>query len=995
MKKAIFSIIAILFYINVFSDTANITVNNNNNLNPYSPYQAFGVNTGEWESYSNLLYPNVWQFQAAGFKLIRFPGGSNSNEYHWNGNGSYDSNSVWTVTGSPDPTSFSSGFINLSIHRGSTSVGYGHPAMVTDGNPATEWLSYPNETTPQWIYLTITAQPVNGITIDWDSNTYATQYKVQYSNGGCWNGTGQWAYNDTAWTDTSLGTVSGTGGQANLNFNTVSAQYIRVLCLSSSVPTNQYAIGEIYLYYGSTTITVNVNSVTQTASVSSSVALGDVNNSANNPANMDFEQFMSICRSMTPPAEPLITINFFTGTTQEAADWVYYANKTRGYGIKYWEIGNENWGNWEAGGPVNSQMYARRFLAFYDAMTAVDPTIMVLPQFVNVTAYENVTLDASCPVDQYSYYIEDFLNYLSGKGRLSDLQGISVHEYPGYQTATEAQELTPTSINFWDSSQGLSPLKTWMSQYGISVPIWLTEYNDGIDSAVTNHYSDSIFISSFFLDYLKNGGNYGCLFDDFGTPGPGQYTPNIYSDFGCLEGGGLSGSEDIYRYQPRSSYWSMWMLSNKFSAADALGNTLIGTTCDNPGLIVYANKRGDRKVSVILINTSTTNTTTANVTISNFSPNPAADVTTFSPQQYSWVANGTQSYANPDTQPVSSQINNVTSSGFNYSVAPYNIVLVTMYDSTQPTFTPSYTPTPGPTMTFTPTPIAYGGSMVDDCGNESTVDLWGGAWDSYGDTLGSVWSPYFFNAKTYGNVLGYQCYYSMVTGTVSSNSGAWGFGMAAPLNSSWAPTDVSSYDGIIFYYKGDGTQHRVFLDQNNIPNYDYYGIDFNSNTYWAYYMFPFENMTQASWGITGTPFTRQNIEAISFQTQNLGYSNACVAIEDVGFYKNTPTATPSVLPSATPTGIKVTIKNNVFYPGKGESFCVTVTGLNQDNLAMYIYDVAGELIKRIPLDCTENGCNACWDGTTASGKSAANDGLYLYFIKQGNKIINKGGAAIK
>jgi len=898
MRKSILIILFFMFLIPLFGDNVSVSVNYSTNVNAFSPYHEFGVNSAEWDSYNNRLYPNVWQFQAAGFKIIRFPGGSNSNLYHWNGNGSYDSNGIWTVAGSPNPASFSSGFMDYAIHRGSTSVGYGFPGMVTDGNPATEWLSYPNETTPQWIYLDLSsAQTANGIVIDWDTYTYATQYKVQYSNATCYNGMGTWAYNDTAWTDTSLGVVTGTGGQANLSFNAVDAEYFRVLCLSSSVPTNQYAIGEIYLYNGSTAITANVNSVTQTASVSSSVALGDVNYSQTNPANMDFEQFMSICRSLTPPADPLITINFFTGTTQEAADWVYYADVYKGYNIKYWEIGNENWGNWEAGGPVNAQMYARRFLAFFDAMTAVANahgiTITVIPQFVSASSPENVTYNASiCPPTAFNYYIQDFFNYLQAQGRLSSLQGISIHEYPTYEPTSEAAVLADAA--YWDNQ--LTNLNSWISTYcpGQSVPIWLTEYNDGTDSGFTDHFDDSLFISSFMLDYIKNGGSFGCFFQDFGTPGPGQFDKSIYSDFGCIEGGGLDGSYANYRYQPRASYYALSMLSNTFSAADALGNTMVSTTSNDTSLNAYANKRGDGKLSVMLVNTSSTNTMNTSINITGFTPLASADVTTYSPQQYSWIANGTQSYANPDLPPVAAQITNASQS-FSYTVPPYNIAIITMYDSTQPTLTPSNTPTQGPTPVNTPTPMAYGGDMVDECGNQSTVDLWGGTWDSYGDAAGSTWSPDPFGAKAYGNVMGYQCYYATATGTVSSNTGAWGFGMSAPLSPSWGPVDVSGYDGIIFEYKGDGYQTRVFLNQSDIgaaQGYSYYGENFTAGTTWTSYMMPFSAMTQAS-GVTGTAFTRTNIQAISFQTWGSPHANACIAVNDLGFYKNTPTITTS------------------------------------------------------------------------------------------------------
>jgi len=69
-------------------------------------------------------------------------------------------------------------------------------------------------------------------------------------------------------------------------------------------------------------------------------------------ANTDFDQFMGTVQATG--AQPIIIANYGTGTPQEAAAWVQYANVTKGYGVKYWEIGNEQYGdgfygaNWEA-----------------------------------------------------------------------------------------------------------------------------------------------------------------------------------------------------------------------------------------------------------------------------------------------------------------------------------------------------------------------------------------------------------------------------------------------------------------------------------------------------------------------------------------------------------------------------------------------------------------------------------------------------------------------
>ncbi|MGC8545782.1 alpha-L-arabinofuranosidase [Athalassotoga sp.] len=104
----------------------------------------------------------------------------------------------------------------------------------------------------------------------------------------------------------------------------------------------------------------------------------------------NFDNFMKLVNQIG--AQALITVNYgtnFSGTAggdpQEAAAWVKYANIDHNYDVKYWEIGNEVYGNntyganWEtdlhaAKGP---QTYAENFIAFAKAMKAVDPNIKI------------------------------------------------------------------------------------------------------------------------------------------------------------------------------------------------------------------------------------------------------------------------------------------------------------------------------------------------------------------------------------------------------------------------------------------------------------------------------------------------------------------------------------------------------------------------------------------------------------------------------------------
>src|SRR5579859_7210222 len=57
----------------------------------------------------------------------------------------------------------------------------------------------------------------------------------------------------------------------------------------------------------------------------------------------DFDHFMATAK--TVGAQPILIANYGSGSLEEAADWVKYANLDKHYGVKYWEIGNEIPGN--------------------------------------------------------------------------------------------------------------------------------------------------------------------------------------------------------------------------------------------------------------------------------------------------------------------------------------------------------------------------------------------------------------------------------------------------------------------------------------------------------------------------------------------------------------------------------------------------------------------------------------------------------------------------
>ena len=71
------------------------------------------------------------------------------------------------------------------------------------------------------------------------------------------------------------------------------------------------------------------------------------NNTSTEGANAGSTNFDGFAvQALAINAQVVITTNYGTGTPALAAQWVQYSNVTKGYGFKYWEIGNECYGTW-------------------------------------------------------------------------------------------------------------------------------------------------------------------------------------------------------------------------------------------------------------------------------------------------------------------------------------------------------------------------------------------------------------------------------------------------------------------------------------------------------------------------------------------------------------------------------------------------------------------------------------------------------------------------
>jgi hypothetical protein len=105
---------------------------------------------------------------------------------------------------------------------------------------------------------------------------------------------------------------------------------------------------------------------------------------------MDFDEFILLCHALG--AEPVICVGLgsayiknrpgrLIGSTrsqvlENAIEWVRYSNQVKGYGVKYWEIGNESY--WRGSvATLTVSDYTRDVLELSRVMKAIDPNILI------------------------------------------------------------------------------------------------------------------------------------------------------------------------------------------------------------------------------------------------------------------------------------------------------------------------------------------------------------------------------------------------------------------------------------------------------------------------------------------------------------------------------------------------------------------------------------------------------------------------------------------
>jgi hypothetical protein len=360
---------------------------------------------------------------------------------------------------------------------------------------------------------------------------------------------------------------------------------------------------------------------------------------------VNFDQYATLL-SQTG-AQGMITVNYGTGDkagasqspaesgAQFAADWVRYSNVTHHYGIKYWEIGNEVYGNgtyganWEpdqhcasGSNPANCgpAVYAQNVKAYIAAMKAVDPSIVVGVVLTAPGNWPDGVTSAGSPQG----WDQTVLPALGNQIGFAD-----IHWYP--QNPSTVTPPGPTDAGLLsDTSQiptMVSSMKSLLSQSTgtANTPIMVTETNSVSSNPGKQTLSvvNALYLQQNYLSWLASGVSSVDWWQihngivTSGDNGSSLFGTATYGDYGVLSDATCSGQTcEPAADTPFPAYYGLKLLGGFIHP----GDTLVGASSTASLVRSYAVRGTDGNLRVMLVNDDPTNSYAVNLNYTGFTP---------------------------------------------------------------------------------------------------------------------------------------------------------------------------------------------------------------------------------------------------------------------------------------------------------------------------------------------------------------------------------------
>ncbi|MEU7870620.1 cellulose binding domain-containing protein [Dactylosporangium sp. NPDC049140] len=373
--------------------------------------------------------------------------------------------------------------------------------------------------------------------------------------------------------------------------------------------------------------------------------------------NTDFDTFMAGAKRIG--AQPMIIANYGTGTAQEAADWVRYANITKGYHANWWTIGNENYGNghygtaWEADDHADKspKQYAEEVVAYSQAMKAVDPNIKIGAVLTTPANWPDALVGGG-DAGSWNQVV------LSIAGPSIDF--VDLHWYPGGNG--EADALTKPGqiddIMYVARDQIAKYAGAGSGRIGIS----LTETNVGVGQ---NTQPGALFLAQTYSAMIENGVftvDWWDVHNGIGTVSTvaGQ---TDYGDFGMLSSGNCTSDGTVCEPAKNTPFAPYHALKLMHSFARP-GDQLIRAGTDDPLVAAHAARRANGDLTLLLVNMDPANSHAVKIAYDGYTPSSAAPAV--------------ESYLNGASGITSAQ----TGTAAAQTLAPYSLTVLTLHPAT-------------------------------------------------------------------------------------------------------------------------------------------------------------------------------------------------------------------------------------------------------------------------------------------------------------------------
>jgi alpha-N-arabinofuranosidase len=437
-----------------------------------------------------------------------------------------------------------------------------------------------------------------------------------------------------------------------------------------------------------------------------------------------FASFVQVATNVG--AQAIITVNYGSGTPNEAAAWVAYANgrttnttslgvdppgvnwqtvaywaslraaaplaqddgknflrlsRSAPFCLTYWEIGNECYGTWETDTNANAHdayTYALRAKSYLQQMRAVDPTIKIgvvvtTGEDSSANGYTNHSAVNARTGQTHYGWTPVLLTTLKSLGVIPDF--VIHHVYPEWSNpnnpagADSDQSLLQSSTSWAaDAADLRQQISDYAGAAGAGIELLCTENN--ADAGAQGKQSTSLVDGLYYADsrgqLMKTEFN-SFVWWDFrnGTDTSGWFDSSLY---GWRTYGDLGMVNGLNTRHP--AFYAA-KLMQYFAQA---GDTILATSSDYPWLSMYAAQKTSGALSLLVLNKDPTTTFNTQVALTGYSPAASATIRSFGiPQDEAARTNGPAA-----AQDIATNVFTGAATTFNYNFPALSLTLFTL-----------------------------------------------------------------------------------------------------------------------------------------------------------------------------------------------------------------------------------------------------------------------------------------------------------------------------